>query len=614
MKNMTNLFKLLDSNGVMFNFRMLGYKKFRSKTGAIITILCIYICLMISYFEILDFVNGMNFTQKIYDKKKKNDSINLKNQNFTFAISLPNIPTGENSSENFWIVEAFYKYSDKIRENGKRNYSINATLTEKKCNLSDFDTEKEKKDFAKNLNLRCFDAGNGNANETQKIMGEYFSKKFSYVEVTLSTKKKYLKDELFDNNKLKFDIFYPTNLIKKPSQYSSIGKSITSMYSILPQDQILRLNIFLQKKVYIEDLGLIFPNIKKYTYTNLQKVDKEIYNLEYKEKNDDDIIILSEIFFREGGDQKRYEKSRMKLNKLLKSIISNFINILIITRFFMEMTNLIKAKKEIIQSCIIIDEEENDKVNLRNLRIFCIENKNSNNNKIKKVKNDNDNYNDNNNDSDNNLNDKVNNDNNDDKINSNRIILSNSLNLEQMMIEKETMNKSFVEKNLNKSFEYELEEYAEDTENENEKKKENSKKKTSLIKTKTKTNLKTLIWSYITCNYNQSKKISNIYNFTIDRFNNYLYINAFIRRMEEIETIKKFLFENGDDKRIFNQLSVPIIKSRNKNISEEKENLLKIKKDKDEAFLLGYYKTNLYNENKTKEEINLSRMIEDYFR
>lgn len=280
----------------------------------------------------------------------------------------------------------------------------------------------------------------------------------------------------------------------------------------------------------------------------------------------------------------------------------------------MEMTNLIKAKKEIIQSCIIIDEEENDKVNLRNLRIFCIENKNSNNNKIKKVKNDNDNYNDNNNDSDNNLNDKVNNDNNDDKINSNRIILSNSLNLEQMMIEKETMNKSFVEKNLNKSFEYELEEYAEDTENENEKKKENSKKKTSLIKTKTKTNLKTLIWSYITCNYNQSKKISNIYNFTIDRFNNYLYINAFIRRMEEIETIKKFLFENGDDKRIFNQLSVPIIKSRNKNISEEKENLLKIKKDKDEAFLLGYYKTNLYNENKTKEEINLSRMIEDYFR
>ena len=102
-----------------------------------------------------------------------------------------------------------------------------------------------------------------------------------------------------------------------------------------------------------------------------------------------------------------------------------------------------------------------------------------------------------------------------------------------------------------------------------------------------------------------------MFKFTSNRFNNYLYIVNYIRRMEEIETLKKFLFENIDDVKIFNQLSVPKIKIRNEKIVND--NLLKLNEEgKDDSYLKSYYNINLIKENKTIEETKFLRMIEEY--
>ena len=115
--NQKNFFKMFDLFGVMFNFRMPDYEKYKSKTGAIVTILCVICCFLASYFDIKNFLDqDNNFTEKIFFKREKNETINLVNQNFTFAVNLPNVTTGINSNESFWSLDATYKYSNEFKK------------------------------------------------------------------------------------------------------------------------------------------------------------------------------------------------------------------------------------------------------------------------------------------------------------------------------------------------------------------------------------------------------------------------------------------------------------------------------------------------------------------
>ena len=101
-------------------------------------------------------------------------------------------------------------------------------------------------------------------------------------------------------------------------------------------------------------------------------------------------------------------------------------------------------------------------------------------------------------------------------------------------------------------------------------------------------NLRTLLWTIFCCKFKKTDDISKMFKFTTDKFNNYLYIVEYIRRMEEIETLKKYLFDNAEHKRIFERLSIPKLKIRNDEIVPE--NLFQLSKnDKDSSYLQSYY-------------------------
>jgi hypothetical protein len=633
-----NFFKKLDLFGIMFNFRMPDYQKYKSKTGAIVTILCILSCLSASYYEIKNFFDpDNNFTEKIY--YRRNDSINLVNQNFTFAIGLPNVLTGNNLEDSFWNIDVLYRKSEGL-VNSERNYK-NENINKTKCNLKDFNIQNNT--IETNLNLFCF-----KFDKTQTIMGEYFSKIFSFVEINLSTKKKFFNLTSLEKGKLTYNIFYPKNFLKDPSRYDKIEKSFSNIYNVINTQVRMRLNIYLQNSLYKEDLGNIFKETKKYSYTNLERTEIELNPEKISNKEDEDKIELTKIYLKDDGLQKRHHKSSFKIFGLFRRILSNFVTILFFTRFFMGLINLLKARKSIIESSIFVDDnyaEESNKINMKNICINSFENNKKNHKKEEENQNNNTNKKNNNNNITNfnsNLNifqkeknittlpnsinsielietdnykDKKNNNgdiDNDNRKNSNHFISSNDIKtLNGKMIEKENLEKSFIDHNLDNSFEEDNDDTYKD--NEIDKKIKDLKNK---VKRQTRisivtTNLKSLIWSYICCDYIKKTKISNMFKFTSNRFNNYLYIVNYIRRMEEIETLKKFLFENIDDVKIFNQLSVPKIKIRNEKIVND--NLLKLNEEgKDDSYLKSYYNINLIKENKTIEETKFIRMIEEY--
>ena len=71
-------FKSFDLFGVMFNFRMPNYQKFRTKSGAFITILCVLCCILLSYYDlIILFDSDKNFTERIYFDKRNNEDFDI---------------------------------------------------------------------------------------------------------------------------------------------------------------------------------------------------------------------------------------------------------------------------------------------------------------------------------------------------------------------------------------------------------------------------------------------------------------------------------------------------------------------------------------------------------
>lgn len=647
-----HFFKLIDLFGVMFNFRMKNYKKFRSKTGAIVTIICLISCNLASLLDILTFLDPTkNFTEKIFYKRFPNETINFIDQNFTFALNLPDIVP----DKDFWIVEMKYKHSLDFKKNeNRRHYDREEYISEIPCDYKKLDTERDKK-IAKNLNLRCY-----GFNRSQEIMGDYYAKKFSYVEIKLLTKKKYyLEKSYYKNDKVYVDVFYPKNYLKEYSQYDQLEKTMTNVHTPLYSNRKLRQNLFLKQFHYSDDNGLIFKNIKDYIYTNLDVVEKEFYHLNSRE-NKGENVELGKIFFREGSTPKRYVKTVIKLMNLLKSIMSSLVNILLVTGFFMELINLIKAKKSVIENCVFIDkgwniDEEEDyikmKMNPNNFEANSA-GRNSNHNResrfnaknfskkslspdIKKISIMENNNNKNTSD-DLELNDIFDNSNsiNNNEANSNNISKQkkisniidyndiikeveekegNNENDNEMEISKEINNSvildSFTAKNLDEKMIKENTENLQENLNENEN--EFQRRKTTIDKISSKMNFRTLIWAIICCKRKKTDDISKMFKFTSNKFNNYLYIVEYIKKMEEIETLKNYIIDCSEHRKLFDRLSIPKLKIRNDEIVVDNYFQLN-KNDKDSKYLQSYYINFKDKKNKTQEEEKFIRMIGDY--
>ena len=107
--------KLLDLFGVFFEFRMENYKPFTSKTGGISFIIYIMICLVISFYYISDFFKSGDTNNYIYSYRENlafNETINLIDENFTFAVKYPRIEYRNKTLENFFNVSVIYKSSN----------------------------------------------------------------------------------------------------------------------------------------------------------------------------------------------------------------------------------------------------------------------------------------------------------------------------------------------------------------------------------------------------------------------------------------------------------------------------------------------------------------------
>jgi hypothetical protein len=71
-----------------------------------------------------------------------------------------------------------------------------------------------------------------------------------------------------------------------------------------------------------------------------------------------------------------------------------------------------------------------------------------------------------------------------------------------------------------------------------------------------KINLRSILKMFICCRFNQINKINKIYSFAEDKFDDFVNIKNFIKKMQEMESIKNILF-NEDGQTLFNFVSRP---------------------------------------------------------
>lgn len=352
--------RLLDFFGVFFQFRMENYQSFTSKTGGISFIIYIIICLSIAFYYITEFFDSDDSTNYIYSSSENfalNETINLIDENFTFAIKYPIIQYQNKTLENFFNVSVVYRSSDSFNENGEgRNYTVRQAVPNRNCSEKELYTEKPSH-FKLENNIECF-----NFLKNQTVSGYFYSKYFKFFQILVRINSQYnnetLLSEVFRQNKIWVNILYPKNNVEN---FKKVKKIISDLYYLFNKDSIISSSIFIKKETFLEDDGIFYANPKKLVIAEYEKHDtfnlfQDISNLNKGSKSPPQIDI-GKFYIRQFFTSVAREKIRIKLFSLFTKINTLFINVFIIFRIFMTAVNLKKAKKNILENVFYINTQ-----------------------------------------------------------------------------------------------------------------------------------------------------------------------------------------------------------------------------------------------------------------
>ena len=638
MKNLENL-KHLDMFGVKFELRMKNYTKFQSKTGALSFLLYIFFSFICVGFIIFESINNPKYSSIDYDELALNDTINLVDQDFSFAFRTTLVKYKNKTLENFFYIELNYKYSNSFQE-GKdqqvRNYSLVENIPQKNCNMSGNFSNDDLNYLPANFENynTCF-----NFTEKHTINGYFYTKNFSLFQIKFKINKKYNNKTILSNlleenpNFLNIDIFYPKLMVQKQKDFSIKQRFFDSMNLKFNLDVVTSTNFFLKKNIYIQDSSVFkYSHERKYEYTQFEH-EETSYNYEtitnYNVHNstvEPLDLDIGRMYVRQYFIQKINLKTIEKFLYIIIRINTFIVNFFLIFGLINKILNLKKAKKNVLENLfqIITNDEENISATDYQMENNKKLNNNQSREKIDSHSNKKQNKNTKNEKNRNTFDLMETEDNNSSKD----IVVELPLDNKEIIIEKILKSREEIYVNGHKRRNGLNSEYNQDdvknskvinsinynftdkkiTDFKNPQIKEKnfiiSKIKKKIEKNKDLDNIlgiRKLINLICSCKFREIKKLNQNFKNGEDKFDEFMDINNFIKKFQEIETIK-YLILNEPEVNLFEFISTPFVKIDAKKISntEDNKNILLPKFD-EEILMNNYFLINEKNVKNSKE-------------
>ena len=569
------MFKNIDRFGVELPLRIKNYEKFTTNTGGVIFLL--YLIGIFSYFtyNITDYFTNPRLEERLFEKDFYQDEVNLKEQNFYFAI----YDFEKSIRYNHKILKSYYSYDYKL-----------TNIPEKICQEDEFNFEGNL-DY-KNPDLICFD---NKTNET--ISGDSYPRKQIKYQIFPGTNKTKTKE--------KIRIVYSINT------FDSRDGAVLGFNNIYFEDEFHQsYNIYLEKSVYLYDFGIFYENPKEVVITNFNR-----YAILTTPRNSsDDNSPLITISLKQTNTVNVIKITRKRLYVVILEMISMATTLLSNIRAIVIILNRKKAKQNIFETIFHINSFEKDNINIPNeIEIQKIPNEN-NIKDLSEMRN---------------L-QVINEDKNDDLFPKNEIISLDIEPIEKRMERiQEILNRNKIERiqrefhgrsneiddrnNLNPHNNNDLIELSI---NENIKKDENdTKEKINMIlknyptiknkhgykkDPRTVRNIFSYLYLILTCKRKRLKQVNSLTDIIDREFAESMNVYNFIKREKNLIVIENILF-NQEEKILLDFISMPLI-NLEKEKELEKKPLLKLDNYED---ILIYYNNLQRKQNKTEIEKKL---------
>ena len=378
------LLKKIDYFGVTFLFRINKNDKFRSETGGFWFL--IYLTIAITYigFTVISYFGGGNFNATIIDKSIfPSPRLNFGSNNFTFAVRITfDNDTGiEKSGSGLDKLINYYTNFVEFSPEGKNKLEFKG----RPCTSEDF-YQKADDPLFNRTNISEFICFNDIAK--YDIFGIYTDPSLSYFEVNTFLNSSWVKDDyakvqkIFKENQFKLSLYYIETLHDVSSSAKPIFYQIESIYTYLDINFIKRNNLNFQSFVYDLDENIITPNFKNTTYMKLYSKDDISVSISERDTSTiGDNLQLAKFFLKAINLQKIVKRSYQKIPEVLASISGLLVNLLIGIGIVMTLLNAFKAKQEVMHGILKYKENIKDK----NKETLSYLNDSFNDPKIKKI-------------------------------------------------------------------------------------------------------------------------------------------------------------------------------------------------------------------------------------
>ena len=399
MEGFLNFLRVLDSFGLVYNFRYRDKKKFQTAIGGFFFILFLIVVFVLGILSFIPFVLRKNYTIVYYTMNlAQTEEVNIFESDSNFAVGL-SCEVEKNEKNNIFDLldlksnyVSYHKFSDGSYKKFPKE------LITHKCTYKDFYNKYNNEfDFLGLSDFECVD------DKQDTIQGIYSNEIFSYFEFSILAKNK--SDELQDEierylfkNDCKLNFAYTDIIIDLDNYKSPITEYLNQLFIQLNPELFIKRNIYYMNQYFTTDDNLMYiygditPDIKplysryeEYSlYQGLNRKATKPPNFEYYSK----IYLRADL--KKTIIKRKYQRlmefyasisclltAIYKILSLFLNKIDNFYGFHSLSKFiffFKELedkntfniskkTNMIKEINAITNSSINLDNESNYKRN-----------------------------------------------------------------------------------------------------------------------------------------------------------------------------------------------------------------------------------------------------------
>ena len=349
----TELLKKIDYFGVTFLFRIDKRDKFGSTTGGFWFLLYILVAVFYIGLTVISYFSGNNFSVTIIDKSvNPSPRLNFGKNNFTFAIRLTFDNETTIDKKGIDKVINYYTNYVNITQSGK----VKTPFIGRPCQKEDFYQMSEDALF-KRVNISDFICFDNISN--YEIFGTFTDQSSAYFEVGTFLNQDAVTanytdiQRIFTENQFKISMYYIETRYDVSDNDNPIFYSIESIYTYIDLPFFKRNNINYQSFVYNLDKNIFTPNFMNTTYMKLNL--REEVSVSMTERNTsklDDKLNLSKFFIKSINMQKIVKRSYQKIPEVLANISGLLLNLLIVLGIAMTFINIFKAKQHVMNGIL----------------------------------------------------------------------------------------------------------------------------------------------------------------------------------------------------------------------------------------------------------------------